>query len=116
LYMILAGFYTYAIFAKSYWDKGALLVLSSLMALALLQKARDYIPYLLDPTASPKSSVSLSGGLIAALAFFVIQGIAAVLLNFESHLSSGAEILIAFSMAGAITFGALRIIYGRKQT
>lgn len=116
LYMILAGFYTYAIFAKSYWDKFALLILSALMSLALFQKARDHLPYLLDPTESPKSKVSLSDGLIAALLFFVIQGISTFFLALKSKALTGTDLLIAFSVAGAITFSALRIIYWRKKT
>jgi ABC-2 type transport system permease protein len=116
LYMILAGFYTYAIFAKSYWDKFALLILSALMALALFQKARDHLPYLLDPTESPKSNVSLADGLIAALLFFVIQGISTFFLALKSKALTGTDLLIAFSVAGAITFSALRIIYWRKKT
>lgn len=116
LYMILAAFYTYAIFAKSYWDKFALLILSGLMSLALFQKARDHLPYLLDPTVSPKSRVSLSDGLIAALIFFVIQGISTVFLIKSHGILTGADILIAFSIAGALTFTSLRLIYWRKKT
>jgi hypothetical protein len=116
LYMILAGFYTYAIFAESYWQKLALVILSTLMALALLQKARDYLPFMLDPTESPKSNVSLSDGLIAALGFFVIQGIMAVLLHRKDQALGGRELLIAFSVAGALMFSAMRIIYWRKKT
>ncbi len=116
LYMILAGFYTYAIFAKSYWDKLALLILSALMSLALFQKARDHLPYLLDPTESPKSNVSLSDGLIAALIFFVIQGISVFFLAIKDKVLTGTDLLIAFSIAGAITFVSLRIIYWLKKT
>lgn len=116
LYMILAGFYTYAIFAKGYWDKVVLLVLSALMSLALFQKTRDHLPYLLDPTESPKSKVSLSDGLIAALIFFVIQGICAFFLAVKDKALTGSDILISFSVAGAITFITLRLIYWRKKT
>jgi len=116
LYMILAGFYTYAIFAKDYWAKLTLLILSGLMALALLQKARDHLPYLLDPTESPKPKVSLSDGLIAALVFFVIQGISAIFLVNKDEMLTGNDMLIAFSIAGAVTFISLRLIYWRKKT
>ncbi|MCK6599065.1 MAG: hypothetical protein L6Q37_11930 [Bdellovibrionaceae bacterium] len=116
LYMILAGFYTYAIFAKSYWDKMTLLILSALMSLALFQKARDHLPYLLDPTESPKSNVSLSDGLIAALIFFVIQGISTIFLVKKDQNLTGNDLLTAFVVAGAITFTTLRTIYWRKKT
>lgn len=116
LYMVLAGFYTYAIFAESIWQKLPLIVLSSLMALALWQKARDYLPYLLDPTASPKSEVSLSDGLIAALIFFVLQGISSVFMSLGDKELTGKEVAIAFSIAGFVTYLALRLIYWRKGT
>lgn len=116
LYMILAGFYTYAIYANRYWDKLALLILSALMSLALFQKARDHLPYLLDPTESPKSNVSLSDGLIAALIFLVIQGISIFFLVKKDQALTGRDLIIAFSIAGAITFTSLRLIYWRKKT
>ncbi len=116
LYLILASFYTYAIFANSYWQKLSLLVLSALMALALVQKARDHLPFLLDPTESPKPSVSLSDGLIAALVFFVIQGITGAMLSSSDKPLTGRGLTIAFCVAGFVTFLSLRTIYWRKKT
>ncbi|MBV8745529.1 MAG: hypothetical protein JO134_10865 [Xanthobacteraceae bacterium] len=73
LYMMLVSLYAYAIFSGTIWQSGALMILSALLAIALWQKARDQLPYLLDPSASPPAHVSLSDGLIAALLFFVLQ-------------------------------------------
>ena len=55
------------------------MVLTALVALALWQKARDRFPYLLDPSAAPPARVSLADGLIAALMFFVLQALIALL-------------------------------------
>lgn len=115
LYMILAGFYTYAIFSSSFWARIALMILSSLMALALWQKARDHLPYLLDPTASPAYKVSLSDGLIAALLFFVIQGMIVGMAIMVGVAVSGKTLFIAFSFAGALTYLGVRLSYWRTK-
>ena len=74
LYLLLSSLYTYAIYATSLWQRGGLLILTLLLALALWQKARDRLPYLLDPTAAPPPRVSLADGMLAALLFFVRAG------------------------------------------
>ncbi|MBI4601346.1 MAG: CPBP family intramembrane metalloprotease [Planctomycetes bacterium] len=75
LYMLLASLYSYGIYSPGVWDKVVLVTLCSLLAFALWQKVDDRLPYLLDPTAAPPPRVGLSDGLIAALAFFCIQGL-----------------------------------------
>ncbi|HEX6001986.1 MAG TPA: hypothetical protein VFZ16_21705, partial [Hyphomicrobiaceae bacterium] len=75
LYMLLAGLYAYTIIASTVWQVVGLMVLTALLGLALWQKARDHLPYLLDPSASPPARVSLSDGLVAAMMFFVVQGL-----------------------------------------
>ena len=57
------------------WQRAALMILTALVAMALWQKARDQFDYLLDPSASPPPRVSVADGLIAALLFFVLQGL-----------------------------------------
>jgi membrane protease YdiL (CAAX protease family) len=93
------------------------MILMALMAMALWQKARDHFEYLLDPAASPPSRVSLSDGLMAALTFFVIQGVAVVFQTEALKLSLGGRtIWIAFCLAGAFTYGVMRFIYWRAGT
>jgi hypothetical protein len=46
LYTLLAGIYTYAIFAGEWWQRIVLMTLSALLAFALWQKAADELPYL----------------------------------------------------------------------
>jgi membrane protease YdiL (CAAX protease family) len=116
LYMLLASLYAYAIFASTIWQRMALVVLTALLALALWQKARDQLPYLLDPAASPPSRVGLADGLIAALLFFVLQGFAVGSLTLGEGALTGRVVLIAFLLAGGGTYGAMRLAYWRLNT
>jgi ABC-2 type transport system permease protein len=116
LYMMLAGLYTYAIFASEWWQKIVVIVLSGLLSLALWQKARDELPYLLDPAASPPARVSTSDGVIAAMLFFVVQGITLAIFMASTHQVSGTALVTAYSIAGAITFSVFRLVYWRSKT
>jgi membrane protease YdiL (CAAX protease family) len=117
LYMLLASFYVYAVFAPSTWQRIALMILTALVATALWQKARDQFEYLLDPSASPPSRVSLSDGLIAALGFFVIQAVIVLFQTAALRLPPGGRtIWIGFCIAGAIIYGVVRFVYWRART
>jgi ABC-2 type transport system permease protein len=118
LFMILCSLYVYAIFASSIWHRATLAILTALVALALWQKARDQFPYLLDPSASPPQRVSVADGLIAALLFFVLQGIVLMLHVTISRPATvtGNMVWIAFCIAGAVTFGVMRLVYWRART
>jgi membrane protease YdiL (CAAX protease family) len=114
--MLLAGLYSYAILASQWWQRLVFIGLSGLLALALWQKARDELPYLLDPVASPPSRVSTSDGLIAAMMFFVFQGLAALALMDDEHHLSAAQLILAYSIAGALSYGLIRFTYWRSKT
>ena len=116
LYLMLSGLYSYAIFASQWWQKLVLIVLTALLALALWQKARDELPYLLDPTASPPARVSTSDGMIAAMMFFVFQGLMAAIFARGGHELTGLQLVVVFSVAGAVTFGLVRYTYWRSGT
>jgi membrane protease YdiL (CAAX protease family) len=116
LYMLLASFYAYSIYANGIWQRLALLVLTALLAGALWQKARDQLPYLLDPAASPPASVSLSDGLIAALMFFVLQSLVLVSRLYRGETLTGFDLLLAFSIAGAVTYGTMRLAFWRLHS
>jgi ABC-2 type transport system permease protein len=116
LYFMLAGLYTYAIYSSLWSQRLVLIVLSGLLGLALWQKARDELPYLLDPAASPPPRVSTSDGIIAAMIFFVVQGVIAVIvMKTQQHLS-GAAVIGSYSIGGATAFCLLRYIYWRAKT
>jgi len=111
LYMGLAGLYIYAIVTPNVFQRIVFMVLSLLLAFALWQKARDRLPYLLDADVAPPARVSTSDGLIAAMVFFVVQGIVVAIGGL-----SGATILVAFSIAGAFTYSMMRYVYARART
>lgn len=102
LYMLLSGMFGYAIYGPSAWVRVVQLVLSTLLVLALWQKVRDRLPYLLDPTEAPPPRIGLSDGLIAVLAFFILQG---VIVLFASQggatMIPGAWVLVSYAGAGA---------------
>ncbi|MTV37351.1 CPBP family intramembrane glutamic endopeptidase [Duganella radicis] len=111
LYMLLASFYTWSIYTSVWSQKLVVLVLTASMALALWQKARDSLPYLLDPAAAPPARVSTADGLIAATAFFILQ---ALVLMFFDKVSTQA-ITIAFGIAGLTVYGLMRLVYWRSK-
>ena len=115
LYMLLASLYTYAIYATTYWARAGLMILSVLLALALWQKARDRLPYLLDPDASPRAAVSLSDGLIAALLFFVLQGLVMHIQLRGGRKPTGVHLFTAFTIAGAVAFVAMQVAFARRR-
>ncbi|MYM21709.1 CPBP family intramembrane metalloprotease [Duganella sp. FT135W] len=111
LYMLLASFYTWSIYSKVWSQKLVVMVLTASMALALWQKARDSLPYLLDPAAAPPPRVSTADGLIAATAFFILQGL---VLLFADELDMQA-VAIAFGASGVTVYGLMRLVYWRSK-
>lgn len=120
LYMTLAGLYIYAVVTPNLAQRLIFMTLTLLLAFALWQKARDQLPYLLDPDASPPPRVSLSDGLIAAMVFFVIQAVAALIagtfIDGRGSRISGATLLIAFGVGGGLTYLLMRWVYARSKT
>lgn len=103
LYMLLVSLYAYGIYTPDVWHKSVQVVLCALVAYAIWQKVADRMPLLLDPTAVPAPKVGVSDGLIAAFAFFVIQGAIAL-----GVLASGASLalalVIAYMVSGFVVF------------
>jgi membrane protease YdiL (CAAX protease family) len=117
VYMVLASLYVYAFYATTIWQRAAMMILTTLLATALWQKARDRFDYLLDPTASPPARVSVSDGLIAALIFFVLQAMVVIFFRASGSTAAPATMLwIAFCSAGAATYATMRLIYWRART
>jgi ABC-2 type transport system permease protein len=102
LYMVLAAMYANTIYSPSLWTKLTQLVLSTLLAFALWQKVKDASPYLLDPTQRPPRTIGLADGMIAALAFFVVQALVALLLLSSSRASPPEQMTLAYTIAGVI--------------
>lgn len=115
LYMILAASYANIIYSPSLWTKLAQLVLSTLLAFALWQKVKDATPYILDPVARPPRSLSLADGMIAALAFFIAQGLLFLLIHSINAASLPAQITIAYILAGLIVAVLALFIFWRQD-
>ena len=115
LFMTLSALYVYAIVTPQPVQRLIFMVLSMLLAAALWQKARDQLGYLLDPDASPPPRVSTSDGLIAAMVFFVAQAVAAAVIIGRGRVT-GAAVLFAFSIGGAVTYALMRSVYAKAKT
>lgn len=102
LYLLLTGLYIAALAAGSVVQQLVFVVLTVALAMALWQKARDALPYLLDPAASPPATVSAADGLIAAMLFFILQTLLLILLKDQ--------------VAGVLTYVLLRLVYWRAGT
>jgi membrane protease YdiL (CAAX protease family) len=113
--MMLAAMYANIIYSPSLWAKLAQLVLSTLLAFALWQKVKDATPYLLDPVARPPRTLSLADGLIAALAFFVVQGLIFLLIHAISDASLSEQVSLAYIFAGLIVAGLALYILWRQD-
>jgi ABC-2 type transport system permease protein len=118
LYMLLVSLYVYAIYAPGIAAKVAIVVLTALVAMALWQKARDRFDYLLDPSTAPPPRVSVADGLMAALLFFVLQGLVgfALMPSSQGSTATAPMMWIAFCVAGGLTYGVVRLIYWRAGT
>jgi membrane protease YdiL (CAAX protease family) len=116
LFMLLASFYTWSLYTSVWSQKVVVMVLSAALALALWQKARDALPYLLDSGASPPARVSASDGLIAATGFFVLQAIIALVLMRGRPEPTPQVMTVAFGAAGLLVYAMMRFIYWRAKT
>lgn len=114
LYLLLTGLYIAALAAGSVVQQLVFVVLTGALAVALWQKARDEIPYLLDPAASPPARVSFADGLIAAMLFFVLQALALLLLKGKGP-ADLQQIAMAFGIAGVLTYASMRLVCWRSK-
>jgi membrane protease YdiL (CAAX protease family) len=116
LFMLLASFYTWSLYTSVWSQKVVVMVLSAALALALWQKARDALPYLLDSGASPPARVSASDGLIAATGFFIVQAIIALIMMRGEAAPTPQVMTVAFGAAGLLVYAMMRFIYWRAKT
>lgn len=116
LYMSLAGVYCYALYAERWWQAVTVMVLTAGLAQALWQKARDMLPYLLDPVAAPPAQVSAADGMTAALAFFGVQALGFLFLHKALGMGKGEAIVPAYAAAGLVVYGLARLIYWRTRS
>lgn len=114
--MLLIGMYGIGLFTDSLHSQLVQAILAALVAVALWQRVRDHVPYLLDPTAAPPPTISLGDGLIAILVFFTLQlAIGLLLATTWPELSQGARIGIAYALAGVLVGGLSLASFWRQQ-
>ncbi len=116
LYSVLAALYGYALYTTEWAHRAAVVVLLAGLALALWQKARDHLPYLLDPTSAPPPRVSAVDAMIAALLFFAAQVIALAVIHRGGGLPSLSELALALAISGATVWALMRFVYWRMGT
>ena len=92
------------------------IVLASVLAQALWQKARDELPFLLDPSAAAPARVSTADGMIAAMLFFVLQALGLIMFADSLKGSGGSAIVMVFGVAGALVYAIMRFVYWRAKT
>ena len=114
LYMLLTGLYIAALAAGSVVQQLVFVVLTGALAMALWQKARDAVPYLLDPAALPPARVSGADGLVAAMLFFAVQVLVLLILPGKGH-TTMQQATLAFGIAGVLTYIAARLVYWRSK-
>lgn len=115
-YLILSSLYTYALNSREWHVRLAALVLLTALALSLWQRAKDSLPYLLDPSAAPPARVSASDGIMAAILFFLLQLLLAGALYLAGQPISLQMVTFAFAAAGALVYGLARLLYWRNAT
>jgi len=116
LFMLLAGFYGFAVTTDNNWYRATLLILNLALAYALWQKALDRVPYLIDQQAAPPARVSLADGLIAAALFFVAQICIYVLLPDTLTGEPIARMIASYIGAGAIMYASMWIAFWSLKT
>ena len=116
LYLMLSGLYVYAVSSNQWAQQLVLVVLMAALALALWQKARAQLPYLLDPAVAPQAQVSTADGLIAAMLFFVLQGASFVALLKLGKTGEAEALAIAFGCAGLMVYAVVRLVYVLDKT
>jgi len=115
LYMMLCAFYGYAVYSKVWSQQVVIFVLMASLALALWQKARDNLPYLLDSGMAPPARVSTADGLMAATLFFILQAVG-ILLFSDPAAPSPQAVVSAFGCAGLVVYLLARLVYWLKGT
>jgi ABC-2 type transport system permease protein len=114
LYVLLAGCFAWAVYNESWWGRFAQLALTLLLVYALWQKVADRLPYLLDPVSSPPPSLSLSDGLIAVLAFSVIQSLLALPLG-EVDWPPALRLFAAYALSAMVVALCCQYSFARAK-
>ncbi len=103
------------------WPKVVLVVLYVPLAFAFWQQVQDRIPYFLDPAESPPPRISLAQGMVAALAFFVLQSACCYLPPWtrtscwdSPHKLSGGSLLLIAEVIDGIVVAMVTLFFLRR--
>jgi len=110
-YLLLSSLYTFALNTSDWHVRLTAIVLLAFLALALWQRARDALPYLLDPSASPPPRVSAADGVLSAILFFLLQMMVTGTLALSGQPVTLSTITFAFAFAGAVVYALARLLY-----
>ncbi len=116
LYFLLAGIYVYAVSAERWAQKLVLIILMVSLAAALWQKARDQLPYLLDPAVAPPARVSTADGLIAVMLFFVLQAATYEILTQDVRWAQGEALVSAFGLSSILVYAVMRVFFWLRKS
>ena len=119
LYMLLVSLYVYAIYATDLSARAAIVILTALVAMALWQKARDRFDY---PARSFRLAAAAriargraDRGAACSSCCRGSSRLAQMRLSRTSSLTP-QMLWIAFCIAGAMTYGLMRLVYWRART
>ncbi|WP_342118864.1 type II CAAX endopeptidase family protein [Pseudoduganella sp. OTU4001] len=115
-YLLLSSLYTYMLNTREWQVRLAVMVLMTALAMALWQRARDAMPYLLDPTASPPPRLSAADGIIGAIGFFTLQLLVTGAMHLAGQELTLPALALSFAFSGAMVYGLTRLIYWRAGT
>jgi ABC-2 type transport system permease protein len=114
LFMLLAALFGHAIYAPSIWTKIVQVALSGLLAFAVWQKLLERLPFLLDPTEAPPPAITVADGVMAALAFFVLQSLLAVPFS-DGDRAPALTLLLSFVSAGCVVTLVALFVFHRNR-
>jgi len=114
LFMLLAALFAHAIYTPSTWTKIVQVALSALLAFAVWQKLIERLPYLLDATEAPPPSITVADGVMAALAFFVLQSLFALPFS-SADRAPALTLLITFVSAGCLVAFVSLLVFRRHR-
>lgn len=102
LYMLVAGGLGFTLAQGSTWNLFVAIVLLVLLGGAIWQKAGIRLRWLLDETAEPARKIHAADGIVAAVAFFLMQ-VAAYVILAQFGLSAFSLVKFTFIGAGILT-------------
>lgn len=113
----LGSVYTMGLVLGNLWVALAVIVVMGSFAAALWQNLQRWIPYMLDPVATPEPRITLADGLLVALTFLVLQPLAMFILEdvIELELSVWPRLLSSFALAGAVSVVAALFVFWRRS-